>query len=115
MNILGKYIVIFFLFFLNINSSFAFDFAPEIGDPAPVFHLEGFNKYDTSKTIWDLNDFEGKWIVLYFYPRDFTAGCTLEAKGFSDLKRNFQNIMQKLLVLVLIIRKLMKVSVVKNL
>jgi peroxiredoxin Q/BCP len=29
-----------------------------------------------------LADFRGRWLVLYFYPRDFTGGCTLEARGF---------------------------------
>jgi peroxiredoxin Q/BCP len=33
-----------------------------------------------------LKDFRGKWIVLYFYPRDNTAGCTREAREFSALK-----------------------------
>jgi len=42
-----------------------------------------------SKKIWELNDFQGKWLVLYFYPKDFTAGCTIEAKGFSELKNDF--------------------------
>ena len=37
----------------------------------------------------ELNDFQGKWLVIYFYPKDFTAGCTLEAKGFSELKSVF--------------------------
>ena len=35
-----------------------------------------------------LDDFAGQWLVLYFYPRDFTGGCTLEARGFQrDLSR----------------------------
>ena len=83
-----RFIVIIF-FFLNCNSSIAFDFAPEIGDLAPKFHLEGINKNNKSKKIWELDDFNGKWVVLYFYPKDFTAGCTLEAKGFSELKKDF--------------------------
>ena len=29
-----------------------------------------------------LKDYRGKWVVLYFYPKDFTSGCTLEAKNF---------------------------------
>ena len=29
-----------------------------------------------------LNDYKGKWVVLYFYPKDFTSGCTLEARNF---------------------------------
>jgi len=75
--------------FLNINSSVAFDFAPEIGDIAPSFRLEGINNNIKSKKIWDSDELKGKWVVLYFYPRDFTAGCTLEAKGFSDLNNDF--------------------------
>ena len=51
--------------------------------------LEGINKSFKSKKIWDSNELKGKWIVLYFYPKDFTAGCTLEAKGFSQLKNDF--------------------------
>ena len=33
-------------------------------------------------TRLNLADFQGKWLVLYFYPRDFTGGCTIEARGF---------------------------------
>ena len=29
-----------------------------------------------------LRDFKGKWVVLYFYPKDFTSGCTVEAHNF---------------------------------
>lgn len=36
-----------------------------------------------------LSDFEGKWIVLFFYPKDDTSGCTIENKEFSDLKQQF--------------------------
>ena len=81
--------VIFISLFFNLKSVIAFDFAPEIGDSAPSFHLEGINKSIKSKKIWDSNELKGKWIVLYFYPKDFTAGCTLEAKGFSQLKNDF--------------------------
>ena len=81
--------IIFISLFINIKSVIAFDFAPEIGDSAPRFHLEGINKTFKSKKIWDSNELKGKWIVLYFYPKDFTAGCTLEAKGFSQLKNDF--------------------------
>ena len=90
-------ILISFILLITCNSAIAFDFAPEVGDTAPNFQLEGFNKKIKSKKIWELNDFQGKWLVMYFYPKDFTAGCTLEAKGFSELKRIFQKIMPKLL------------------
>ena len=82
-------ILISFFLLINCNSALAFDFAPEVGELAPNFHLEGFNKKIKTKTIWELSDFQGKWLVMYFYPKDFTAGCTLEAKGFSELKNDF--------------------------
>jgi thioredoxin-dependent peroxiredoxin len=36
-----------------------------------------------------LSDFQGKWVVLYFYPKDNTPGCTLEALEFTALKKEF--------------------------
>ena len=77
--------LIFFTFF-NSQPSYSFDFAPEIGDQAPTFHLKGINSSNKKKTEWNIKDFNKKWLVLYFYPKDFTAGCTLEAKGFSNHK-----------------------------
>jgi len=78
--------------FLNTQPSFSFDFAPEIGDQAPTFNLKGINSSIKKKTEWDIKDFDKKWLVLYFYPKDFTAGCTLEAKGFSTLKNEFKKL-----------------------
>ncbi|MBN1552419.1 peroxiredoxin [bacterium] len=40
-------------------------------------------KDDSGKTVC-LEDFRGKWVVLYFYPKDNTSGCTLEAKNFTE-------------------------------
>ena len=81
-NLVINLFISFFLL-INCNSVLAFDFAPEVGDLAPNFQLEGFNKNIKTKTSWGLSDFKGKWLVIYFYPKDFTAGCTLEAKGLS--------------------------------
>ena len=83
--------VICSLIFLFPLQVIAFDFAPEIGDLAPDFYLEGVNFNFKNKTKFEFSDFENKWIVLYFYPKDFTTGCTIEAKGFSDLKEEFNN------------------------
>ena len=82
-------VILLFSFFINQHKSFAFDFAPEIGDVAPDFSLNGSNAKFKNKTKWDLKDFKDKWLILYFYPKDFTTGCTIEAKGFSDLKNRF--------------------------
>lgn len=55
-----------------------------IGSPAP-----DFRKPDQNETLISLSDFSGKWIVLYFYPKDNTPGCTLEAIDFTALKNEF--------------------------
>ncbi|GAB6045450.1 thioredoxin-dependent thiol peroxidase [Caminibacter profundus] len=39
-----------------------------------------------------LRDLKGKWIILYFYPKDNTPGCTIEAKEFSELLDDFENL-----------------------
>ena len=51
--------------------------APTAGTKAPDFTL----KSQEGKTV-NLHDFKGKWVVLYFYPKDFTQGCTIEAHNF---------------------------------
>jgi len=50
---------------------------PEVGKPAPDFSLTTGDGSQVS-----LKDFKGKWVVLYFYPKDFTSGCTMEARNF---------------------------------
>lgn len=56
----------------------------EVGHPAPDFTL-----LDSQARAVRLADFRGQWVVLYFYPRDNTPGCTLEAQGFRDRKSDF--------------------------
>src|SRR5205809_271025 len=51
--------------------------APAVGSAAPEFTLSSQEEKSVS-----LSDYRGKWVVLYFYPKDFTSGCTLEAKNF---------------------------------
>jgi peroxiredoxin Q/BCP len=50
---------------------------PTAGNPAPAFSLPSQEGAQVS-----LDEFKGKWIVLYFYPKDFTSGCTIEAHNF---------------------------------
>ncbi len=50
---------------------------PAVGDPAPQFSLPD----EAGKTV-KLDDYKGKYVVLYFYPKDFTSGCTIEARNF---------------------------------
>ena len=56
---------------------------PAAGSAAPDFSLSSQDGNQVS-----LKDFRGKWVVLYFYPKDFTSGCTLEAHNFqTDLAK----------------------------
>ena len=55
------------------------------GQLAPDFCL---SDQDGNRTC--LESFRGKWVVLYFYPRDNTPGCSLESRNFSCLKKDFE-------------------------
>jgi peroxiredoxin Q/BCP len=56
-----------------------------VGKKAPEFTLPGSNGEDVA-----LKDFRGKTVVLYFYPKDDTPGCTKEACGFRDAWKTIQ-------------------------
>jgi peroxiredoxin Q/BCP len=60
---------------------------PDVGTKAPDFTL---NSQDG--TPISLRDFRGKWVVLYFYPKDFTSGCTVEAHSFQTDLDQYQKI-----------------------
>jgi peroxiredoxin Q/BCP len=53
---------------------------PTINQPAPEFTLPT----NTGDGKISLSDLRGKWVVLYFYPKDFTSGCTIEARRFQQ-------------------------------
>ncbi len=53
------------------------DALPNVGQAAPTFTLPS----QTGDAI-SLNTYRGKWVVLYFYPKDMTTGCTIEAHNF---------------------------------
>ena len=57
------------------------------GKKAPAFTLK-----DQHGNKVSLKDFAGKHVILYFYPRDNTSGCTKEAQGFRDLHTEFQQL-----------------------
>jgi len=56
---------------------------PEVGQPAPAFSLPAHDG-----TAASLASFKGKWLVLYFYPKDATPGCSAQAQNFqTDLEK----------------------------
>ncbi len=56
----------------------------QAGLPAPEFTLP-----DADMETFNLSDFRGKKVILYFYPKDDTPGCTMQAIEFSDLDEEF--------------------------
>ena len=59
--------------------------SPVVGKSAPDFTLP-----DQDRQPVTLSNLQGRWVVLYFYPKDDTPGCTLEAKNFTDLMPRFE-------------------------
>ena len=62
---------------LNVMAAADTQQRPDVGKPAPNFSLTTGDGSQVS-----LKDYRGKWVVLYFYPKDFTSGCTMEARNF---------------------------------
>jgi len=80
-----KIILFFAILALCASTALAFIPAdtPAVGSVAPEFTLTTNEGKQAA-----LKDFRGKWVVLYFYPKDFTSGCTLEAHNFqTDLDK----------------------------
>jgi peroxiredoxin Q/BCP len=79
MKIIGILVVVILLFVavVVVRARRSGEKAPATGTPAPDFTLNS----QEGKRV-SLRDFRGKWVVLYFYPKDFTSGCTREAHNF---------------------------------
>ena len=58
--------------------------ALKTNDPAPDFSLK-----DSDEKTVSLSQFSGKWVAVYFYPKDNTPGCTIEALAFTNLALDF--------------------------
>ena len=64
----------------------------KVGDPAPHFEALALGgSHGTGETV-RLEDFKGKHVVLYFYPKDDTPGCTAQACGLRDSWPNFEKL-----------------------
>ena len=69
-----------------------------VGKPAPDFMLEGVVGTEFGKEFKSLalKDFKDKWLVLFFYPADFTDVCPTEIRGFSDSLESFSTLNAKI-------------------
>lgn len=65
---------------------------PQTGQPAP-----NFSTPDQNDHLVNLDNFSGQWLVIYFYPKDDTPGCTTEAKDFTELQAEFNVLGAKIL------------------
>src|SRR5258708_31674854 len=65
--------------------NFAAPAPPVVGSVAPEFTLQSQEDAPVS-----LKSYRGQWVVLYFYPRDFTSGCTVEAHNFQRDQAQYQ-------------------------
>ena len=77
-------IALFLLFVIVIKKSAFASETELLGQPAPGFDLK-----NSKGELVSLNSYKGQWLVLYFYPKDDTPGCTKEACSFRD---NYQSI-----------------------
>jgi peroxiredoxin Q/BCP len=82
---MSKFSLLLSILVISATAAFALAVAepPVVGSSAPDFALTTNEGNQAA-----LKDFRGKWVVLYFYPKDFTSGCTMEAHNFqTDLDK----------------------------
>jgi thioredoxin-dependent peroxiredoxin len=84
MRLFRTFSVLVLAFFSLINPAHAAD-SPAVGSMAPTFKLQ-----DQNGQWHTLEEYKGKWLALYFYPKDNTPGCTTEACEFTDNVFAFQ-------------------------
>ena len=64
----------------------------KVGQPAPDFNMPSTKNIDTLAENVKLSDYKGKWLILLFYPLDFTFVCPTELISFSDRLEEFQGV-----------------------
>lgn len=64
----------------------------KVGQPAPDFNMPSTKNIDTLEENVKLSDYKGKWLILLFYPLDFTFVCPTELIHFSDRLEEFQGV-----------------------
>ncbi len=67
------------------------------GIPQPGQKAPNFTAPDQNGNLVNLTDFQSYWLVLYFYPKDNTPGCTVEAKDFTEYEPKFREMGAKIL------------------
>jgi alkyl hydroperoxide reductase subunit AhpC len=60
-----------------------------VGQPAPDHHVEAYERGRPGPTDFSLSDYRGRWVILFFYPRDFTFICPTELAAFAERHEDF--------------------------
>lgn len=76
--------ILFVIIFISFYPILLANAELRVGDKAPIFSAN-----DEEGKLVDTNNLREKWVVLYFYPKDDTPGCTIEAKQFTELYEDF--------------------------
>ncbi len=61
-----------------------------IGEPAPDLTVEAYVRGEPSPRKMQLSELRGRWVVLFFYPRDFTFVCPTEIEAFAEMQEQFE-------------------------
>lgn len=79
---------------MKMHPPFFYHSFAKVGHPAPDFNLDAVVATTTGQTFkkLKLQDFKGKWLVLFFYPADFTTVCPTEIKGFNESVETFKKL-----------------------
>ncbi|MCJ7814841.1 MAG: peroxiredoxin, partial [Xanthomonadales bacterium] len=75
----NRIIILALIALTYVGTALQADETPAVGSDAPGFHLQ-----DQNGDWHDLQDYQGSWLAIYFYPKDDTPGCTTEACNFRD-------------------------------
>lgn len=75
----NRIIILALIALAYVGTALQADETPAVGSDAPGFHLQ-----DQNGDWHDLQDYQGSWLAIYFYPKDDTPGCTTEACNFRD-------------------------------
>lgn len=84
-----------FMLLASLTAGAAAAQTAEIGSPAPAFSLDAVINKEFGKV--NLSDYRGKWVVLFFYPGDFTFVCPTEIRGFNNSLAEFKAINAEIL------------------
>lgn len=84
-----------FMLLASLTAGAAAAQTAEIGSPAPAFSLDAVINKEFGKA--NLSDYRGKWVVLFFYPGDFTFVCPTEIRGFNNSLAEFKAINAEIL------------------